>query len=89
MAILPTSRLSLAALLAALALPASGAEPPTPVSAEQAVSDGGERSETGRSRRVELPFPLDLGSPGDTPPVPASRHDARPHPFRENLPKRA
>ena len=83
--ILRTFRLcALVALLAGTAVPSLAAAP-------QAPSDrpDNQRADAARSRRVELPFPLDIRAPDRAPPTAAPRQDAGPHPFREPLLKRA
>lgn len=86
--ILATFRLcALGAVLAATAAPSLAAEPGSP--AVQPNPQGSQRADAGRSRRVELPFPLDFRSPDREPRAPAPRDDAGPHPFRETLLKRA
>lgn len=86
--ILATFRLcALGAVLAGTAPPSLAAAPETP--AIQQKPQGSQRADAGRSRRVELPFPLDVRTPGNEPPRPAVRRDAGPHPFRETLLKHA
>jgi len=88
MMILATFRLcALGALLAGIAAPSLAAESASP--AVQQNAQGNQRADAGRSRRVELPFPLDFRSPDREPRAPAPRDDAGPHPFRETLLKRA
>ena len=77
----------LGALLAGLAVPSLAAVPDEPgATVKEARGPGGQRADAGRSRRVELPFPLDVRSPDREPRAP--RVDNAPHPFRENLLKR-
>ena len=87
--ILATFRLyALGALLAGTAAPSLAAAPQTPA-AEEAQPRGSQRADSARSRRVELPFPLDFRAPDRAPRAPAPQEDAGPHPFRETLLKRA
>lgn len=87
--ILSTFRLcALGALLAASTVPSLAADE-VPARAPAVQAPGKQRAEAGRSRRVELPFPLDFRAPGSEPSQPAWRQDAGPHPFRELLFKRA
>jgi hypothetical protein len=79
---------ALGALLAALAVPSLAADE-VPASAREAQAPGKQRAEAGRSRRVELPFPLDFRAPDREAREPARQQDAGPHPFRELLFKRA
>ena len=78
----------LGTLLVVLAAPSHAADE-VPASAPAAQAAGSQRAEAGRSRRVELPFPLDIRAPDRAPPTAAPRQDAGPHPFREPLLKRA
>ena len=91
--ILGTFRLvALGALLAGSAAPAlAGAADGATVSADarSVASAGGESREASRSRRVELPFPLEFRAPDREPPARAPLRDAGPHPFRDTLFKRA
>lgn len=83
--ILATFRLcALGALLAGMAVPCSAAAPETP-----SAQRDSQRADAGRSRRVELPFPLDTRAPEAAPRPAARQDDAGPHPFREPLLKRA
>lgn len=86
--ILATFRLcALGALLAGTAAPSLAAAPET--QAVERDTQGSQRADSGRSRRVELPFPLDVSTPDRTPPARVPQVDAGPHPFRETLLKRA
>jgi len=78
----------LGTLLVVLAAPSHAADE-VPASAPAAQAAGSQRAEAGRSRRVELPFPLDFRAPEREPSQPARQQDAGPHPFREVLFKRA
>lgn len=78
---------ALGALLGGLAAPTLAAAPQAP--APEAPAPGSQRADAGRSRRVELPFPLDFRAPDRSPPAPAPQENAGPHPFRETLLKRA
>ena len=85
--ILTTFRLcALGTLLAGIAVPSLAAEPEA-VAAPEARS--AQRADFGRSRRVELPFPLDTRMPDRAPRPPVWQEDAGPHPFREMHSKRA
>ena len=87
MMILTTFRLcALGTLLAGIAVPSLAAEPEA-VAAPEARS--AQRADFGRSRRVELPFPLDTRMPDRAPRPPVWQEDAGPHPFREMHSKRA
>jgi hypothetical protein len=88
MMILRTRYCALGALLAGLAAPSFAAAPRAPA-ADEARVPGSQRADSGRSRRVELPFPLDFRAPDRVPQAPAPQEDAGPHPFRETLLKRA
>jgi hypothetical protein len=89
MMILATFRLcALGALLTGTAVPSLAAAPQTPA-AENAEPRGSQRADSGRSRRVELPFPLDVRAPDRAPPAPVPQESTGPHPFRETLLKRA
>lgn len=86
--ILTTFRMcALGALLAGTAVPSLAAAPHAAVAAPKTQST--QRADSGRSRRVELPFPLDTRLPDRAPPAPVWQEDAGPHPFRETLLKRA
>lgn len=86
--ILATFRLcALGALLAGTAVPSLAAAPEAAVTTPK--TQDSQRADSGRSRRVELPFPLDVRTPDSAPPAPAPQEDAGPHPFRETLLKRA
>ena len=85
--ILTTFRLcALGALLAGIAVPSLAAAREA-VAAPEAQS--AQRADFGRSRRVELPFPLDMRLPERAPRRPIWQEDAGPHPFRETHFKRA
>ena len=78
---------ALGVLLAGLAAPAlAGAADAQPGSAK---AEPRRETQASHTRRVELPFLLDCRSPDSEPSAPAPRDDAAPHPFRENLLKRA
>ena len=82
----------LGVLVAGCAVPALAAAPessPGNVDARSVASAGGQSRDASRSRRVELPFPLQFQSPERGPPAPVRRADPGPHPFRETLFKRA
>ena len=79
---------ALGALLAGLAAPSFAAAAQAPA-VEEAQTPGSQRADAGRSRRVELPFPLDFRVPDHAPRAPAPQDNAGPHPFRETLLKRA
>jgi len=86
--ILATFRLcALGALLAGTAVPSLAAAPEAP--AAQRDAQGSQRADSGRSRRVELPFPLDIRTPDRDPPSRVPQVETGPHPFRETLLKRA
>jgi len=86
--ILTTFRLcALGALLAGMAVPSLAAAPEATVTAPK--TQDGQRADSGRSRRVELPFPLDVRAPDRAPRVPAPQEAEGLHPFRETLLKRA
>ena len=96
MMILGNVRLSvLGALLAVLATPSLAAPPAerAGTNPKAATSAGSQSADASRSRRVELPFPLDLSSPDREPRARAPRESTQdgsgPHPFRETLLKRA
>jgi hypothetical protein len=80
-------------LLAGCAVPSLAAAPQgaaVTVETGQSVASAGSESRTAsRSRRVELPFPLEVRAPEREPPAKAPQGDAGPHPFRETLFKRA
>ena len=83
--ILATFRLcALGALLAGVAVPSLAAAPEA-----SAARPDSHRADAARTRRVELPFPLDIRTPDRAPPSVAPQGDAGPHPFREPLLKRA
>jgi hypothetical protein len=85
MMILRTIRLcALGALIAITAVPSWAAAPEGP-----AARPDSQRADAARSRRVELPFPLDIRTPDRAPPAALPQENARPHPFREPLLKRA
>lgn len=77
---------ALGAALAGLAAPSLAAAPQDPAATMPA--DAAPAKSAGRSRRVELPFPLELRARDRAPRPPAPREDAAPHPFRENPLKR-
>jgi hypothetical protein len=83
----------LGAMLAGLAAPAFAAAPEGARPAEAQPDAGSQRADASRSRRVELPFPLDFRAPEAGPRRSASPKEAPqdrgPHPFRESLLKRA
>ena len=91
--ILGTFRLlALGLLLAGSAAPAlAGAQESAAVTvdAQSVASAGGESRDASRSRRVELPFPLEFRAPEREAPARAPQRDTGPHPFRESLFKRA
>ena len=91
--ILGTFRLvALGVVLAGSAVPAlAGAADGAPVAADarSVASAAGENHEASRSRRVELPFPLEFRAPDREPPARAPQRHSGPHPFRELLFKRA
>jgi hypothetical protein len=78
---------ALGALLAGTVAPSLSAASRTP--AVELNTQGSQRADSGRSRRVELPFPLEIRTPGREPPARVPRPEAGPHPFREFLLKRA
>ena len=85
---------ALGALVAGCAVPSLAAAPPgraatVEAGASSVASAGGESREASRSRRVELPFPLEFRPPEREAPAQAPRGDAGPRPFRETLFKRA
>ena len=83
--ILATFRLcALGALLAGIAAPSLAAAPQTP-----SAQRDSQRADAGRSRRVELPFPLEARTPDEAPRPAARQEDAGPHPFRDTPLKRA
>ena len=91
--ILGTYRLmALGAVLGGCAVPSLAAAPPgMPVEPvpKSVASSTSESREAARSRRVELPFPIQFRSPEPPQPAPTRRADPGPHPFREILFKRA
>ena len=78
---------ALGALLAGTAVPSLAAAPEAPGAERNA--QGSQHAESGRSRRVELPFPLDIRTPDRDPPARVPQVETGPHPFRETLLKRA
>jgi hypothetical protein len=85
MMILATFRLgALGALLAGMTMPSLAAAPQAPSARQDS-----QRADAARSRRVELPFPLDVRAPDRAPRPSAPQENAGPHPFREPLLKRA
>ena len=93
--ILGTYRLiALGAVLGGCTVPSLAAAPPgMPVTVEpvskSVASSTSESREAARSRRVELPFPIQFRSPEPSQSAPTRRADPGPHPFRETLFKRA
>jgi hypothetical protein len=79
---------ALGALLAALAAPSLAAAPRKETVAAEADAAPAAAERTGRSRRLELPFPRDFSAPAGEPRVP-HRREVAPHPFREGRLKRA
>ena len=77
------------AVIAAPALAEASAGEAVRAEAKPLASADGQRSLAERSRRVELPFPLDTRAPEPRPPTATSRTPAAPHPFRESQLKRA
>lgn len=80
------------ALLACLAAPSLAAAPVS-TDAKPVTSAGSQSADASRSRRVELPFPLDI-RPTDreqraTAPQRSTPDGSEPHPFRETQLKRA
>lgn len=80
---------ALGALLVVLAAPAHAAAPGRPAEAARPATTGSQSADATRSRRVELPFPLDFRSPESAPRPSARPENTGPHPFRESLLKRA
>jgi serine/threonine protein kinase HipA of HipAB toxin-antitoxin module len=83
--------IALGTLLAALASPSLAGAPDDHANGDSkpVVSSGRENAQSSHSRRVELPFLIDRASPDREPRASAPREDAAPHPFREDLLKRA
>jgi hypothetical protein len=67
-------------ILAGLAAPAL-AQAPAGASGDRRAS--AERAQPGHSRRVELPFPLNIRPAEDSRTAPAPRESEGPHPYRE------
>ena len=86
---------ALGALLAGLAAPslAGGPDKRAGTNPRPAASAGSQSADASRSRRVELPFPLDVRSPERAPRASAPRESGQdgsgPHLFRETVLKRA
>ena len=80
---------ALGALLAGLAAPSIAEQPASVPTQSEATAAGPQRADASRSRRVELPFPLQPPADSQQQPRPAPRTDDAPHPFRETLLKRA
>ena len=84
--ILGTSKYwALGAVLAGLAVPAFAEAPAT----KPLASADARATQPTHSRRVELPFPLDVRAPEQAPRTVAPRENSAPHPFREMQSKRA
>ena len=83
----PCKYLALGAALAGLAVPAFAEAPAAPT--KPLASADARGMQPSHSRRVELPFPLDLRIPELAPRTMAPRENIAPHPFRETQMKRA
>ena len=82
----------LGALLAGIVAPplaAASVEEGATAETREVAGTGSRDLPATRSRRVELPFPLDVRSPDRPAPPPAAREANTPHPFREQQLQRA